>query len=178
MDREQTEKDQGTEASGKTRRAILLGGAAGLAGLAASAMAKAPRADAASGDYLVLGEFNTANVTTELAVSTSEIGSYALFLSNSEGPAFSASGTTYGVCGTDLGMYTCVGVAAFLTNPSNASPAIAAETLGTSSAVQATIDNSANASAAVSATTNGTGPAIEGSDGDAGTGSGLVANLT
>ena len=57
----------------------------------------------------------------------------------------------------------CGGVSASLTNPSNPSTALQAQTAGTGRAIEATIDNTSNASPAVSATTNGTGAGVSAS---------------
>ena len=59
MGREQTENDKkGTEVSATTRRAILLGGAVGLAGLVADSVMSAPPASATEGNPVDLGEDN------------------------------------------------------------------------------------------------------------------------
>jgi hypothetical protein len=48
--REQTENEKGTEVSATTRRAILLGGAVGLAGLVADSVLSAEPASATQGN--------------------------------------------------------------------------------------------------------------------------------
>jgi hypothetical protein len=58
MDGDNSDSDKGTEASGRTRRAILLGGAAGLAGLAAESLISAQPASATEGNPVNLGEDN------------------------------------------------------------------------------------------------------------------------
>lgn len=51
-----------------------------------------------------------------------------------------------------------------MTNPSNPSPALQAQTVGTGSAVEASIDNTSNTAPVISATTNGSGPAVKASN--------------
>ncbi|MGO9197163.1 MAG: hypothetical protein ACLQK4_08545 [Acidimicrobiales bacterium] len=60
MERQKIENETNSEASPTTRRAILLGGAAGLATVAAVSLAKVSPAGAASGDDMVLGDLNNA----------------------------------------------------------------------------------------------------------------------
>lgn len=65
-----------------------------------------------------------------------------------------------GVYGWDGGVGTGSGVAAVLSNNSNASPALTASTAGTGSAVLAKISNTSSSAPAVSASTKGSGPAV------------------
>lgn len=59
MDCDKAENDKGTEVSATTRRAILLGGAAGLAGLVAGSVISAEPASAAEGGNVLIGEDNS-----------------------------------------------------------------------------------------------------------------------
>jgi hypothetical protein len=78
MDRDKAEKDEGRGASAKTRRTILLGGAAGLAGLVADSLLSAQPADAANGQGqpVLLGEAgsnaNTATSTTQINTTSGD----------------------------------------------------------------------------------------------------------
>jgi hypothetical protein len=194
MGREQTENDKkGTEVSATTRRAILLGGAVGLAGLVADSVISAQPASATQDSAVLLGEdnggatartgvFYTGNTVLGVLADGKSLygvqgqdnstgGGIGVLGQSTNGTAVYGigptgvlgSGTDYGVYGSDEGAFSNIAVAASLTNPANAAPALKAETGGRGNAVEATINNTANPSAAVSATTNGTGNAVSGS---------------
>jgi hypothetical protein len=152
-----------------TRRALIAGAMAGLAGLVADSVISAQPAGAANGNAVLLGTQNSASATTEVD-TTSGCGLKGITLDTSAGwsGVFGQGGTygvygegaSYGVFGTDTTL-SAIAVGASIMNASNGSTALQAETAGTGSAVEATITNTANSSPAVSATTTGTGNAVE-----------------
>src|ERR1022692_2178527 len=190
MEHEPVENDKGNEVSAATRRAILLGGAAGLAGLVADSVISAQPAGATEGQNVLLGNdnegatartgiFYTGNTVLAVladgtnlygvqgqdnstgadgvgvygqsknGIGVSGGGNYRAFGSGKTHGVLSTGGTygvygygvNYGVFGTDQGSFShhSVAVAASLTDTSNASPAVQAQTAGTGSAVEATI---------------------------------------
>jgi hypothetical protein len=90
-------------------------------------------------------------------------GGTGVFGRSVKGTGVYGFGAAYSVYGTDNGESETIGIAASLTNPSNPSPSLQAETKGTGRAVEAFIDNTANSSAAVSVSTNGTGSGVSAS---------------
>jgi hypothetical protein len=151
---------ESVEASSRSRRALLLGGAAGLAGLAADALISAQPAGAAEGDAILLGA-DTSGAThrtaffattgesatladsnpgvvlgtdTELSVGVSGKGhSFGVF-GWSDGSQSSNSGSA-GVLGTDNGTGQATGVTGYLLGFDNDSPAVLGMTNGTGAGV-------------------------------------------
>ena len=167
MDCDKAENDKGTEVSATTRRAILLGGAAGLAGLVAGSVISAEPASAAEGGNVLIGEdnsgatartavFYTGNTAVGvLADGANSVGvqgqdnssgghGIGVYGQSINGTGVYGSGSTYGVYGAG----DTYGVFGYSGNAS-------------SIAVAASLMNPANPSPAVQAQTAGTGSAVE-----------------
>ncbi|MGO8876066.1 MAG: hypothetical protein ACLQNG_09935 [Acidimicrobiales bacterium] len=160
MEREKAETTEARETPSTTRRALLLGGTAGLAGIAACTFAGATPAGAASGDDMVLGASNDAG-SSETDI-TSSVDTCTLGAVNSgAGYAIQASD---GAASTGVGAGGATGtnaaIFAQLNNPANYSAAVDATTAGTGNALLAQISNSASVSAAIEASTVGRGSAL------------------
>jgi hypothetical protein len=109
MGREQTESEKGTEASATTRRAMLLGGAAGLAGLVADSVISAQPASATEGQNVHLGKDNK-GATARTGILYTGKAAYATF-ANPNDPFYRSAGVigygrNTGVGGNgDIGVY-------------------------------------------------------------------------
>lgn len=177
MEREQWENEQGTKAPPTTRRAILLGGAAGLAAIAASTLAGAGPAEAATAsDYMVLGELNNAGADETSIVSSS---SDTLNVVNTSGIGLFAYDNGGGEYGTGIGSNVIFAQALGKGDGTgNENPAIFAENSGGGAAIQAQVKAGGPTIIALSS-----GPEASISTGDSsgygmGTGPGVSAQLT
>jgi len=166
-----------------SRRSLLLGGAVGLAGLAADSLVSAQPASATQGSAVLLGQDNTgATAATELEESG---GAYAS-LANPDDTVFANAGVighgkNTGVAGVASGIFgvgvTGIGtVAGVLATDGVVASGAPGGASGTGPGVVAQLINPANKSAAVKATTAGAGNALEATT--TGAGSAISAAIT
>ena len=84
-----------------TRRAVIIGAAAGLAGLVADSVISSEPAGAASGDTVLLGNSNSSSATTEITTTSGD----GLQGSTSDNYSYGVYGENTGVNGTGAGVY-------------------------------------------------------------------------
>ncbi|MGO9559785.1 MAG: hypothetical protein ACLPQS_06990 [Acidimicrobiales bacterium] len=130
MERDETENEKGTDTSATTRRAILLGGAVGLAGLVAESVISAQPAGATEGQNVLLGKDNAGATArtgvfyqdnTVLGVLADGVNNYGL-----QGQDDSTSGGV-GVVGQST---NGIGVSGTITNSTSIHPAVLGSTNG------------------------------------------------